>query len=410
MCGLLAYVGSEVPRSSLEAAHRFQAKRGLDRKDYQRSVYTNQFFIGHNTLPLVSNSDFHQPKHKDGGQMFAFTGEIFNYADFGAKTDIELFKPKLNLEQIHQFDGFWAYAQVDKDNLFAMTDFLSIKPIYYRTDINAVASEPKTLTFLGDTSEDKVFLSNVKKWGYSPDNRTQWEQIKQLPPGHIYLDGEISPYWDWSKIKVEENLIDLLKESVNRRTQGIGKIAMLLSGGLDSSLIYSLITDKSKVKTFHVENNEYDYAKLMDPYVKEISLSSISRELAMELHQSPVDLGSVLPQAAMAKTMNEKGFNVVITGDGADELFGGYRRAKEYDSQGSDVFVELPYYHLPRLDRINMAFTIECRSPYLSPKIIKYAMGLSYESRTNKQELKRIAKNLVHDAIINRQKVPLRAK
>lgn len=408
MCGFIAYLGSEIPKEKLEKAHRFQSKRGLNRSDCQRSVYTNHFFISHNTLPLVSNSEYHQPKHKDEGAMYVFTGEIFNYSDFGAKNDIDLFKPKLNLAQVHQYDGFWAYAQVDKNHLFAMTDFLSIKPVYYRTDINVVTSEPETLTFLKDTNPDPVFLSNVKKWGYSPDNRTQWEQIKQLPPGHIYLDGKISPYWDWSEVELSKDLSGLLKESVNHRTQGIGKIAMLLSGGLDSSLIYSLIEDKSKVKTFHVQNNEYEFAKLMDNTVEEIPLDKIDPDLAMKLHQTPVNLGSVVPQAAMAKTMHEKGFNVVITGDGADELFGGYRRAKEYDSQGSDVFVELPYYHLPRLDRINMAFTIECRSPFLSPKIIKYAMNLPYSIRTDKQILKEIAKGRVPDEIINRQKMPLR--
>jgi hypothetical protein len=99
-----------------------------------------------------------------------------------------------------------------------------------------------------------------------------------------------------------------------------------------------------------------------------------------------------------------------MTGDGADEVFGGYRRASEYDSQWSDVFCELPYYHLPRLDRVMMRETIELRSPFLAPAVVAHGLSLPRELRTQKQALKRAFKGLVPDRIINRPKHPLKTE
>ena len=97
-----------------------------------------------------------------------------------------------------------------------------------------------------------------------------------------------------------------------------------------------------------------------------------------------------------------------MTGDGADELFGGYQRAKDYDSQASDVFCELPYYHLPRLDRVHMRSTTEIRSPFLAPSVVAFALRLPRSERVGKKILKEAFRGLVSDAIIDRPKHPLK--
>ena len=100
----------------------------------------------------------------------------------------------------------------------------------------------------------------------------------------------------------------------------------------------------------------------------------------------------------------------MLTGDGADELFGGYRRSQDYDSQMSDVFLELPYYHLPKLDRVMMHSTTEVRSPFLAPYMVKFAMSLPYSERINKKHLKEAVSRFIPEEIINRKKVPLKTK
>ena len=185
---------------------------------------------------------------------------------------------------------------------------------------------------------------------------------------------------------------------------------MLLSGGLDSTIIHGLLKELGReVKTIHVENHEKDFAHLVSDQLIDVVLDDVTDEEAIRIHQSPVDLGSVKPQIAMARKLRELGFYAVMTGDGADELFGGYRRAKEYDSQYSDVFCELPYYHLPKLDRTMMRSTIELRAPFLSPAVIVHALNLPWSERMGeKTVLKETFKNLVPKKILDRDKLPLK--
>jgi len=417
MCGLIGSQDSNITTEMLMDALTSMSYRGIE--DLKMETSFPDTNIGHVSLPLCSLDPdaAEQPK-----ELFAFVGEIFNWKDFSdiARNDVEMIRSEALcnhletfLSRLHKMDGFWAIVMSYQGQLVAITDYLSQKPIYYRTDMNAVASEPKALLGFGETTEDKTFFSNVQKWGYDPTGRTAWNEIKQMPPGSVYIDGTIIEYWNWDNVDACTSIRQGLSLAIRRRIDVARPLSMLLSGGLDSSIIYEVIKQNHpqlEIEVFHVENGESHYANRITTDRTNITIDDVTDREAVEIHQSPVDLGSVKPQIALGKAIADQGYHVVMTGDGADELFGGYRRAKEYDSQYSDVFCELPYYHLPRLDRTMMHSTIEVRSPFLAPYIVKYALELDREYRIDKLVLKLGYCKEIPAEILHRKKEPLKSQ
>jgi asparagine synthase (glutamine-hydrolysing) len=200
--------------------------------------------------------------------------------------------------------------------------------------------------------------------------------------------------------------------------------SLLLSGGLDSSIIAGLLLKLgADVDFYSISNGEdEEYVKACEYYwgveskrlSYNIDMDSDEgkrnlKEIYQKWNESPVDLGSVVPQYHLFDAI-KKGSNtrIVISGDGADELFGGYRRINEYDSQQSDIFHELTYYHLPRLDKLSMAHTLELRSPFLNHDIVRFAINLTFEERKNKKILKDTFRGLIPDSVIDRSKLALK--
>lgn len=407
MCGFIAAINTDVDVESLLDKIAYRGLPGY--KGYERN---GPIQLGHVSLPFV-NLDPEVAIQPRPGSNSLFVGEIFNYEDFGFDNDIDCAWQTFwikGIREFNRFDGFWTYVTVMDGALFGVTDHLSIKPLYYRTDVDAMASEPDVLKEFGPVTRNELFHSNTMKWGYDPTGGTPWNEIKQLPPGCLIHKGQVHKYWDWKMTSCTDLRTDLI-ESVERRLGGQRELSILLSGGLDSTIIYKIITDilGRDVTAIHVDNGEEDYAKLVAKDIVEVQLHGVSGMDSVAIHQSPVDLGSTKPQIAMAGKLHDLGFHAVLTGDGADELFGGYRRAKEYDSQASDIWCELPYYHLPKLDRTMMHSTIELRAPFLSPKVVTHALRAPYEQRNGeKKVLKEAFKDLVPQKILSRDKHPLK--
>jgi len=390
--------------------------RGL--RDYKGYKQYKGYNMAHVALPMIDPSPelSIQPIQYDKEPPSMFVGEIFNYKDFGDyETDAimihKTYRENMSHDFFHNFDGFWSFITFFNDEPIVYTDFLGIKPVYYRKDVEAIASEIDVLKEFGPVTHNQIFTSNTMKWGYDPTGNTPWNEIAQLKPGCFLYKGKEYPYWDWNQVPVT-NLYDDLSLAVKLRCNGFRDIAMLLSGGLDSTIIHGLIKEQGlDVTSIHVENKERSYAKLVDKSCLDVSLGAINDDYAVEVHQSPVDLGSVKPQIAMAEKLKELGYHNVLTGDGADELFGGYGRAKEYDSQYSDVFCELPYYHLPKLDRTMMRSTVELRAPFLAPSVIVHGLNTPYKDRNGeKKVLKETFKKIVHKKILERDKLPLKTE
>jgi asparagine synthase (glutamine-hydrolysing) len=447
MCGiLLAKNPSEERIQSI--AHRGTEYSVIEDKD---------LFLIHHRLPIqtLDGDNWSQPISIGKNRWLLFNGEIFNYGDFESDTAYlqNLFSSfdfsNIGMLQaiyephIVSWDGFWSIVLVDTDSrdVYAFTDPLG-KKCLYRNDNGEVCSEIKGLYEKEDKKLlDHSFFSGIIKFGYLPTNQTPFLNIKKLEPNKFhrwnmnypakmdiseqyynfnYFDAGLENYeerMDWLWEKLESSVANRLL-SKNYPT------SLLLSGGLDSAIIAGLLLKLgADVDFYSISNGEDEqYVKDCENYW-EVSSTRLdykvdleSEEAKNELleiysqwNESPVDLGSVVPQYHLFDAI-KKGSKtrIVISGDGADELFGGYRRINEYDSQKSDVFHELTSYHLPRLDKLSMAHTLELRSPFLNHDIIRFALSLPFEERKNKKILKDTFKGLIPDSVIERKKLALK--
>lgn len=368
--------------------------------------------LTHTRLPIqtVGGDKWGQPIQLQDGGYLLYNGEIFNCPDW-YQNDVEylwdLFNHKTTKEAAdiaNRWDGFWAIVRIHPNGVMeAFTDPLGKKQLYYNS-LGEICSEIRPI--VPDLDKfNPVYRSQVMKWGYHIGNETPWLDVNRVIPGHIHFwntEGKVtveqSAYFRWQPLEGKPNLEQLMFDAVLRRVQTLGehRPGVLLSGGLDSSIVADFLASFcSRADYYYIDNEEGKYAQEMAQRldVELIPLEYNPEEANLEdiykWNETPIDLGSVVPQHLLMEATAKKGNRVVFTGDGADELFGGYSRAKEYDSQHSDIFDELPYYHLPRLDRASMRYTVELRNPFLSHDIVRYALFHTPRlSRINKSVLR----------------------
>jgi asparagine synthase (glutamine-hydrolysing) len=447
MCGILVAKRPSEERI-LSIAHR-----GIEHS----TVYKDDLCLIHHRLPIqtIDGDSWSQPIPIGEDKWLLFNGEIFNYGDYESDTAYlqNLFSTfkfgglgilrSLYDSHVISWDGFWAIVLVDAKSrdIYAFTDPLG-KKCLYRNDKGEICSEIKGLYEPDEKMDiDNSFFSGVIKSGYLATEQTPFLNIKKLEPNRFYkwnLDYpsvvEVSDYYynfhffDAGLRTYDDRcewLFEKMEKSVqNRLLSKNYPTSLLLSGGLDSSIIAGLLLKLgSDVSFYSISNGEdEEYVKACEYYwdVKSKRLdynidleSEDGKKSLIEIYkkwnESPVDMGSVVPQYHLFDAI-KKGSNtrIVISGDGADELFGGYRRINEYDSQQSDIFHELTYYHLPRLDKLSMAHTLELRSPFLNHDIVRFALSLPFDERKNKKILKDTFKGLVPDSVIERKKLPLK--
>lgn len=386
------------------------------------------FRIAHHWLPIQTElgEDEAQPFIYPDGSILLFNGEIFNYPS-KYSSDAAYLKDLFGsvsirsvVEESQKWDGFWAIVFITpKGMMYCFTDPLGKKQLYYN-ERGEICSEIRPL-ITENSVEDSLFKSSVLKWGYNRDDRTPWKNIRRILPNRVYafMSGIIQNIWpyeyyDWSRNPETSDLMEALYIAVKRRLiSKKEKVAALVSGGLDSSIIAYILSDLGQDVSYYCTDNLEDYH-----YVTRLSdelnfrVSAIHYDMAssdftdsLKWNETPIDLGSMVPQHKLLSGVHER---IVLTGDGADELFGGYRRIDQYDSQYSDVFEELPFYHLPRLDRASMRFTIEMRNPFLSHDVVKIALATLLPYRTHKKILKDLFRGKLPDEILDRPKLPLK--
>ncbi len=425
------------PGSSIETLINRIKHRGITKPNY--ATY-NGWDLAHVRLPI--QGDIPQPigdpgSHGEG--LLVYNGEIFNYDTKKYDSDADwLYDQLVQGKDLSRLDGFYSFAFLKKNTLFLATDYLAQKPVYVRYSddgkLMGAASEMRGVLFDGlydwHKDIDPFWLSTVQKFRYYPlnDGRTWHKNIKTLLPGtmleicdDLVIQEDFAPLvprtdfksYDKDVFYPTEVIRQQIIEAVRTRVElSDVPVSILLSGGLDSSIVYAISKEMmgKDVTTFTINNAEdQKYVSMLNPVNLEfLEFGDVTEETVLRANEGPVDLGSMEAQYLIGQAIRAKGFDVALSGDGADELFGGYRRINKYDSQKSDVWSELVNYHLPRLDKMMMQHTVELRSPFLARPVVESALGLPYGWRTNKNILKYAFEDILPEEILNRKKEPLK--
>lgn len=377
MCGINGAVSfsNEMPeRAILDCLRDRMALRGPDAAD---GYYRHPVYLGHRRLSIIDLATGDQPmRSPDGKCVLVFNGEIYNFHSVRAKLEAEgvQFSTSSDTEVIlmgcvfwgiekclQQLEGMFAFAIWDSvlSTLTVVRDRFGEKPVYYFHNKEGFyfASELKALTPLVDGKEiDMEALNMFFSLTYIPAPYTIYKGIKKLEAGSILRvrsNGDIrkasyynlaevnqsqEPYADYDLAKRE--LRSLVETSVEERMIADVPLGAFLSGGIDSSIICAIMAKKAKepINTFSIGFKEkaYDESGRAALVAKHIgsnhSLHIVDHEDLLRAADDIVDYfnepfgdSSALPSWMVAKKAREK-VTVVLTGDCADELFGGYEK------------------------------------------------------------------------------------
>ena len=336
--------------------------------------------LGHTRLSIIDLAGGVQPMtFNDAAADLAitFNGEIFNYIElrqeliargrqFTTTSDTEVVLQayaEWGEDCVRHLNGQWAFAVHDarRQKLFLSRDRLGIRPLYYTTsgqtflfasEVKAIFAYPGVIKAI-----DPVGLDQLCTFWSPQAPRTIFEGINLLPPSHSLTvqDGKVtvSRYWDVdfsetfdsvSPQKLEAELLDLLTETTRLRLRSDVSVGAYLSGGLDSSITAALAKDlnRERLSTFSVEfeNPEFDESTFQQEVVQRLgtehhtvrcSHDDIGRIFPQVIRhtETPILRTAPAPMFLLSRLVRNAGIKVVLTGEGADEAFGGYDIFKE---------------------------------------------------------------------------------
>ncbi len=371
MCSIFGIIAKEklcYQQCDIKEAFALLAHRG---QDSSKSVSGVNYFFGSHRLAIESVGNLQQQPLQRGEYIALFNGEIYNYkelishynleANSEIETILELFL-KLGEEFISELRGMFAIAiySITSGKVWLFRDLVGKKPLYYAKQEGHFyfASELKSLHALLGGSFDKRALHQFLGFGATIAPKTLDKSIFKLPPASmLYYSGkslEIKSYdallEQRQKIASKEQAIAVVKkrlqEAVMMRIPQKVAWGVLLSGGLDSSLVAALAARESKepIATFSIGYS--GYSKYDErPYAKElaehIGAEHYSFEFTkadffatldelLEFIDDPIGDPAQIPLYFLIKRAKEQGVKVLLSGDGSDELFLGYRTYKEY--------------------------------------------------------------------------------
>ncbi len=493
MCGITGWSlvpGADLSRETLVAMTECLRHRGPDDEGFLHDP-ARGVALGHRRLSIIDLSvRAHQPMYSESeGIALAYNGEIYNFRSlrqqleaaghaFHSDSDTEVVLrayEEWGDDCVRRFAGMFALAiwSAETNSILLARDPLGIKPLFYTALPNgkgvAFSSELKAFLQIPGFSArlDRAALEQYVELGYTYENeRTSLEGVHKLSPGTTLRIGMGSVSEPTSFFRAEDvqqdlsrsyaerevALHELMSEVVAEHMIADVPVGILLSGGLDSSLIASLATRSGKVTTLTMAFgdstvDERPFARQVSRFIGSEHLEAVIRpEDVYESIDEAIwyfddlfsDWGMVSTRLLYQKA-RALGLKVVLVGEGSDELFGGYDRFEEpagkffehqlfslyrsyagrrygrgylrfralmskYRRNSNDWFSairlfevihQLPNQYIMKVDRASMSASVEARTPFLDVRVATLALSTPASSllsgRTNKMLLRTTA-------------------
>ena len=383
MCGFVGYCGdaqlAQAGEPLLRAMTDTIAYRGPDASGHWHAAGIG---LGHRRLSIVGLGDGQQPMHSpDGGHVIAYNGEVFNFVELrhelearghvfrtGSDTEVILhLYAEYGPDCVHHLNGDFAFALWDQrqQRLLLARDRLGVRPLFYTqhqgtlyfaSEIKALLRVPGIVAEIDPLALDEIFTL----WApIAP--RTGFKGISELPPAHLLLvEGghqRLARYWELdypelgeapdqrSEAEIAEQLLALLDDATRLRMRADVPVGAYLSGGLDSSITTALATRHTprQLSTFSVSfaSAEHDESAFQQLMARQLGTHHAA------IHCGPHDIARIFPQVIahterpivrtapapmflLSGLVRDEGLKVVLTGEGADEIFAGYDLFREH--------------------------------------------------------------------------------
>lgn len=375
MCGLVGIFDTQGQRAIdarlLRRMNDAQSHRGPDGEGVHLGPGIG---LGHRRLAVIDVGGGHQPLYnEDGSVVVVFNGEIYNFRPlvreleqaghtFRSRSDTEVILhawEQWGPDSVERLAGMFAFALWDegRQTLLLARDRLGKKPLHTAMLPDGMllfGSELKTLTAHPAVARDldPLAVEDYFAYGYVPDPRSIYKAVRKLPPAHrlVWRRGgamSVERYWrlrtgapvirDMDAAAAET--VERLREATGQRLVADVPLGAFLSGGVDSSAVVATMAGLAggPVKTFSIafDDREYDESSFADAMARRYRTDHRRREVSPDdftlldrlasIYDEPFGDSSAMPTLRLCALARE-GVTVALSGDGGDELFGGYRR------------------------------------------------------------------------------------
>lgn len=388
MCGFFASNSPSVNDSHFDTIRNRINFRGPDGESML--IQHHGWRIYHARLAIIAPDErYNQPYFNDDGSVILFNGEILNYRDLSYKYNIdinnsdthvlsELLKNKLF--DMNELEGFYAFIRIDKDGLLThcARDRFGVKPLNYYKEGDrtiSISSEASALSDIFDLPLSKKSLQEYNVFRAPIFQGSFYKNVECVKPGTCIIKGKFFDSLDYVTDDYDnientiENLDIAIKKSIDSRMISDVPVGLLYSGGIDSNLInhYSSVELNRYTGGFP---GDYDMEFAKNSTAKS-NIIKVNRDefidrfnSMIEIRKEPLSVPNEIILSFLAGAWSKTGGKVLLSGEAADELFGGYDRIYSWAVSNEEFNVEtfLSLYAYEELSKIDEEIIYDVRS------------------------------------------------